>query len=207
MKSCNSIHALFLLLGCLLLAACGGVPSRQATGPAPTAAAAPREAHAEFERALDLMREKRYAEAAPALEAMTRRYPDLAGPYLNLGIAYSRLDRFDEAESALRRALEIDPGNAEAYNLLGLAHRGAGRFQEARADYEQALKLDPLFADVHLNLAILFDLYLGQPRTALQYYERYQELSGGEDKQVKLWIADLKQRLPAAAPGAEGDGP
>ena len=85
-------------------------------------------------------------------------------------------------------------------------HRAGGRFAEARADYEQALKLDPLFADVHLNLAILLDLYLGLPQAALQHYERYQEIVGGEDKQVKLWITDLKQRLPAAAPADEGGG-
>ncbi len=206
MKSCNSIRALFLTLGCLLLAACGGVPSRQGGEPAPGAAAPPREVRAEFERALDMMREKQYAEAAPALEAMSRRYPGFTGPYLNLGIAWLRLGRFDEAEGAVRQALEINPENAEAYNLLGLVHREAGRFPEAREDYERALKLAPLFADVHLNLAVLLDLYLGQPQTALQHYERYQEMSGGEDKQVKLWIADLKQRLPAAAPASEGGG-
>lgn len=204
--SCNSIRALLLMLACLLLAACGGVPSRQGAEPAPGVAAPPREARAEFERALDMMQEKQYAEAVPTLEAMTQRYPGLAGPYLNLGIARMRLGQFDEAEAAVRRALEINPENAMAYNLLGLIHREVGRFQEAREDYERALKSDPLFADVHLNIAVLLDLYLGQPRIALQHYERYQEISGGEDKQVKLWIADLKQRLPAAAPAGEGGG-
>lgn len=204
--SCNSIRALFLMLACLLLAACGGVPSRQSAEPAPGVAAPPREARAEFERALDMMQEKQYAEAVPALEAMTQRYPGLTGPYLNLGIARMHLGQFDQAETSVRRALEINPENAMAYNILGLIHREAGRFQEAREDYERALKTDPLFADVHLNIAILLDLYLGQPQIALQHYERYQEISGGEDKQVKLWIADLKQRLPATTPAGEGGG-
>lgn len=206
MKHSNSLRAPYIALACLLLAACGGMPSKEPTAPPPGVAVVPREAHVQFEQALELMREKHYAEAEPVLQAMTQTYPDLAGPNLNLGIVYLRLDRTAEAEPPVRRALEINPENAEGYNILGLIHRAGGRFAEARADYEQALKLDPLFADVHLNLAILLDLYLGLPQAALQHYERYQEIVGGEDKQVKLWITDLKQRLPAAAPADEGGG-
>jgi Flp pilus assembly protein TadD len=136
---------------------------------------------------------------------MTQTYPELSGPYLNLGIAYLRTDRTTEAEQAVRKALDLNPSNAQAYDLLGLIHREAGSFTAARQDYEQALKLDPLFADVHLNLAILLDLYLGQPQPALEHYERYQQLAGADDKQVALWIADLKKRLPASTP-AEGSG-
>lgn len=202
MKSCNSIRILPFGLACVLLVACGGMPAQQA--PAPAAAPVPREARAQFDDALDLMREKRHDEAATALEALTQAYPDLTGPYLNLGIAYLRLQRAAEAEASIRKALEINPENAEAYNLLGLVQREAGEFDEARAAYEQALKLAPLFADVHLNLAILLDLYLGQAQAALEHYERYQEIAGTEDKQVKLWITDLKRRLPAAAPVVDG---
>jgi Flp pilus assembly protein TadD len=191
-------------LAWLLLAACGGMPAQQA--PTHAVAAVPREARAQFEYGLDLLRDKHYAEAATALQAMTQTYPDLSGPHLNLGIAYLRMERYAEAEQAIRKALEIIPENAEGYNLLGLAQREAGRFVEAREAYEQALKLDPLFADVHLNLAILLDLYLGQSQAALEHYERYQEIAAPEDKQVKLWITDLKQRLPLAAPAGEEGG-
>lgn len=207
MTSCNSKRILPLGLACLLLVACGGMPAKQTSAPAPAVAAAPREARSQFEDALDLLRDNHYAEAATALQAMTQSYPDLPGPYLNLAIAYLRLDRAAEAEQPVRRALEINPGNPEAYNLLGLVLRESGRFVEARDAYEQALKLDPLFADVHLNLAILFDLYLGQAQSALEHYERYQTSAETEDKQVKLWITDLRQRLPAGAPAAgEGGG-
>lgn len=203
MTSCNNPRLASIgLAAYLLLAACGGVPSKQAAAPAvPAGPPASREARAQFDDALDLLREKRYAEAAAALQGMTQAYPDLPGPYLNLAIAYLRLDRAGEAEQPVRRALELKPNDAEAYNLLGLLHRETGNFVEARADYEQALKLDPQFADVHLNLAILLDLYLEQPQSALEHYERYQEMAGAEDKQVKLWITDLKQRIPAAAAG------
>lgn len=204
MTGCNSIRVLPLALACLLLAACGGMPAQQAPAPAPAVAPAPREARAQFEDALDLLRDRRYAEAAAALQVMTQAYPDLPGPHLNLGLAFLRLERAAEAAQSIRRALEIKPGDAEAYNLLGLALREAGDFDGAREAYEQALKLDPRFADVHLNLAILLDLYLGQALLALEHYERYQEIAGAEDRQVKLWITDLKQRLPAPLPAEEG---
>lgn len=218
----NCISKRLLPLGlALLLGACGGMPARQTAAPvaAPVAAPAtapatapavaeaveiPREASARYGQALVMMKAKRYAEAMTVLQEMTRDYPDLAGPYLNLGIVYLRMDRATEAEQSLRAALELQPENAQGYTLLGLAHRESGRFAEARQDYERALELDPLYPDAHLNLAILFDLYLGQPRLALDHYERYQRLAGAEDKQVALWITDLKQRLPAGAPAGGG---
>ena len=204
MRSCDNIRNLPLVLACLLLIGCGGMPTQQV--PAPAAPAAPREARSQYEHALDLMRQKRYDEAASILQTMTQTYPDLSGPYLNLGIAYLRMDRPTDAEEAVRQALVVNPDNAEGYNLLGLVQRESGHFTEARESYEQALKLDPQFADVHLNLAILLDLYLGQAQAALEHYERYQETAGMEDKQVKLWITDLRQRLPAAAPADEEGG-
>lgn len=206
MKNCNNTRLLPLSLAFLLLAACSGMPAKQASAPsAAVPATVPSGAQAQFENALELMRQKHYAEAATMLQTMTQTYPELSGPYLNLGIAYLRTDRTTEAEQAVRKALDLNPSNAQAYDLLGLIHREAGSFTAARQDYEQALKLDPLFADVHLNLAILLDLYLGQPQSALEHYERYQQLAGADDKQVALWIADLKKRLPASTP-AEGSG-
>jgi Tfp pilus assembly protein PilF len=206
LRSCNNIRHLTFALACLLLVACGGMPAQQAPAPAAATAAAPREAYSQYEYALELMREKRYDEAATALQAMTRTYPDLSGPYLNLGIAYLRMERPAEAEETVRQGLAVNPDDAEGYNLLGLVQREVGHFAEARESYEQALKLDPQFADVHLNLAILLDLYLGLSQAALEHYERYQDIAGTEDKQVKLWITDLKQRLPAADPAADKGG-
>lgn len=206
MRSCNSKRALPFYLVLLLLGACTGMPAKQASAPAPGVVPAPREARSQYEQALELMQAKHYAEAATVLQEMTQNFPNLTGPYLNLGIVYLYTDRAGEAEQPVRKALEINPNNAEAYNLLGLVHRETGQFAEARQDYEQALKLDPLYADVHLNLAILFDLYLGQLQPALEHYQRYQEIAGGEDKQVKLWITDLKQRLPASAAPAGTEG-
>jgi tetratricopeptide (TPR) repeat protein len=206
LKNFNSARLLPFSLMLLLLGACSGMPGKPVSAPTAAVPAPPSGAQAQFDNALELMQQKHYPEAETVLQAMTQAYPGLSGPYLNLGIVYLRTERTDEAAQAVRKALDINPSNAQAYNLLGLIHREAGSFAEARQDYEQALKLAPLFADVHLNFAILLDLYLGQPQPALEHYERYQQLAGTEDKEVARWIADLKQRLPASAPAAAGGG-
>jgi hypothetical protein len=48
----------------------------------------------------------------------------------------------------------------------------------------------------HYNLGVLNELYLQRLDAALQHFERYQALAGG-DRQVEKWIADLKRRVAA----------
>lgn len=208
-----------ILLGCLvpaLLAACAGTPSvppvrAPDAAPAPVVAPAvaadadvPRAAQVHYSAALDLMRRERFDEAVQSFGAMTRAYPDLTGPYLNLGIIHTRMGRTAEAEQALRAALEQDPRKAQAWNLLGLAYREAGRFTEARQAYEQALAVDAGYADARFNLAVLYDLYLQQPEQALINYELYRRAGGEEDAMLERWIADLRQQVAAGRGTAGG---
>ncbi|NIM22346.1 MAG: tetratricopeptide repeat protein [Candidatus Latescibacteria bacterium] len=149
----------------------------------------------QYERALAAMRSKREKQAERMLLAMTRSYPELAGPYVNLGIIYYRTGRLREAELAFKEAIEISPNRADVYNHLGIVLRENGRFSEAREVYEHALQLDPLYAYARLNLGILFDLYLLDADSALHHYELYQSLASSPDEDVAKWIVDLKRRM------------
>jgi tetratricopeptide (TPR) repeat protein len=94
------------------------------------------------------------------------------------------------------RAERSDP--ASPLNEQGIALRGQGKFAEARQSYEQAIAADPRAAAPVLNLAILYDLYLGDPAPALALYERVLTLTTPADAAATKWAAELRTRRPAA---------
>ena len=164
------------------------------------------DARGRFSAALEAIRGERYQEAQKILEPLTRDYPDLAGPYLNLGIVFARLGHTREAEQAFRAAIERRPDSAPAYSQLGVLYREEGRFADARRAYERALEIDSTYAEAHLNLGILFDLYLQQPEAALEHYQRFRDLAGDSQGVVEKWITDLKHRVAGqgSSPGGTG---
>ena len=132
---------------------------------------------------------------------MTQSYPDLPGPYANLGILYRNANQLAEAEAALAKATERAGWDAATWNEYGLTLRQAGKFAEARAAYEKALAANPSYAPAHRNLGVLLDLYLEDPLSAQTELETYKTLTG-EDKPVSGWIAELKGRNRASQPKA-----
>lgn len=194
------------LLSCLLalaLAGCAVQRTAQAPGPAAAPAAAPSQAFlGEYEEALVLMRTGRYEQAGTKLAALTRRYPDLAGPYVNLGLTYLHLERGEDAETALVAAADRNPHSVVAQTLLGVVYREEGRFEDARRAYQRALALDADYAEAHLNLGILLDLYLRQPEEALKHYERYREIRPSDAARVEPWITDLRRNGAYRAGGS-----
>ncbi len=90
---------------------------------------------------------------------------------------------------------------------LGLVYRRTGRFPDAEKSYQAAIAADPTYAGAYRNLGVLYDLYLQSPERALPVYQKYQELSGGADKQVAEWIKDVTRRAGAAQKPAEATTP
>jgi tetratricopeptide (TPR) repeat protein len=128
---------------------------------------------------------------------MTQDNPDVAIAYTNLGLLYLKKGDMEAAQKALEQSIALNPVDALAYNHLGVTLREQGKFQESQTAYLQAIKLDESYADAHLNLGILYDLYLQQLPNALQQYQRYQELTGGNDQTIAKWIVDLQRRAGA----------
>lgn len=83
------------------------------------------------------------AQAAPAYEAASERFPDSAPVWLALGNARYRARDLDGAASSFERASEL-PGTRRGPALNNLAHVLAelGRRDDARAAIERALALD-----------------------------------------------------------------
>jgi tetratricopeptide (TPR) repeat protein len=148
---------------------------------------------ADYESAVRMLQQERYQEGIALLTKVTEAVPSAIAPYIDLGIAYGRLDDLEHAELSLKHALELEPGHPIANNELGMVYRRQGRFAEARASYEKALALYPSFHYAHRNLAILCDLYLQDFACALQHYEAYRQAVPGDQEAVK-WIADVRSR-------------
>jgi tetratricopeptide (TPR) repeat protein len=182
--------------------------------PSYTIPKAPARANGEFTRALGLMRSDP-TQASLEFQLMTQSYPDLSGPFANLGILYRNANQLAESEASLQKATEKAPWDAATWTEYGVTLRQAGKFAEARAAYEKAIAANPAYAPAHRNLGVLLDLYLEDSMTAQTELETYKTLSG-EDKPVSGWLAELRSRnrtsapksdAPAAEPASEAPAP
>jgi tetratricopeptide (TPR) repeat protein len=147
-----------------------------------------------YEQALTALESGRYPDAEKLLLTVISRDPQVAGPHANLGIVFARTNRAKQALDALQEAIRLNPDRAAYYNEIGMVLRREGKFSDARRYYEKALDADANYAYAHLNIAILYDLYMQEPEHALAHYQRYRELEPKEAATVTKWIADLQQR-------------
>jgi len=141
-----------------------------------------------------MMKDRDYDQAIDIFEKIIEKSPGVTAPYIDVAIAYRLIGKPEKAEEPLKAALQLVPDHPVASNEYGLLCRKTGRFDEARAIYENAIARFPNYYPLHRNLGILCDLYLNVPEGALEHYEIYSEAKP-EDKQVKVWIADLRARL------------
>jgi Tfp pilus assembly protein PilF len=152
------------------------------------------ESRKDFERAVAMLNNQDYGQAIDLLEKVIKLSPGVTAPYINIAIAYTHIGKPEKAEAHLKTALSLVPEHPVACNEYGLLCRKTGRFAEARAVYEKSITTFPDYYPLHRNLGILCDLYLNDLACALEHYEIY-SVARPEDKQVKLWIADLRARL------------
>lgn len=223
MRSAEAAARLVCLGIAAAIAGCASVPDvikkpveavQQAVSAAPaalasatTAAAAPApapvstDAQRAFDAARAALRAGRTADAERGFRDLAAKFPELGGAHANLGLILRNAGKHEESVAALERATKASPNQPVFFNQLGVSYRHAGKFTKAREAYETALALEPNYADAHLNLGVLLDLYLGDNTLALVHYERYLALGG--DAAVGKWVADLKNRKPASVAQAD----
>jgi Flp pilus assembly protein TadD len=214
MKSAEHLLTLALLM---TLGACASAPeiakkpveAVQQVVTTVVAAVAPAEApvnpqsQAAFDAARAHLRAGRTAEGERGFRDVIAKHPELGGAHANLGLILRNAGKHDESVAALEQAVKVSPKQPVFFNQLGVSYRHKGQFGKAREAYEQALSLDANYADAHLNLGVLLDLYLGDAPLALVHYERYLALSPAGDAAVGKWVADLKNRKPASVAQAD----
>jgi Flp pilus assembly protein TadD len=152
------------------------------------------EVRADFDRAMELLEQERYAPGIALLVKVTERAPEVTAAHIDLGIAYRESGDLEKAEASIRRALELNPRHPVAHNEMGMLCRRTGRFKAARMHYEQALAVHPGFHYARRNLAVLCDVYLADLQCALENYELYAK-AVPDDEEATMWIADLRNRV------------
>lgn len=158
------------------------------------AAAVPTEAKALFIAADQRLQRGDVKGARAAFKQLTARFPQLSGPWLKLGDIEQARDNADKAMAHYRKAIEINADNVNAYIALGLLQRKQGQFAAAQNTYLDALRVWKDFPEAHLNLAVLYDLYVNQPEAAQQHFEAYHFLTGAKDARVHKWLVEVKRR-------------
>jgi tetratricopeptide (TPR) repeat protein len=152
-----------------------------------------------FDDASRTMKAGRTDDAERGFKALVQSSPALGGPHANLGVIYRNAGKLNESAAELEQAVRLSPRQPLYLNQLGVTYRQQGQFEKARDAYDKAIALDANYAAAILNLGILYDLYLGDAKRALELYDRYLALSPGGDAAVTKWVAELKNRKPAAA--------
>ena len=198
----KSFIKLAMVAAVFILAGCETLPEKLTTAEP----VVPAGAKATYAQAISAVKAGHDKKAIQLFSGLTREYPDFAASFTNLGLLYLKQEKLTEAEHAFMQAITIHPADAIAYNHLGVVLRQRGQFDQARQAYENALRINASYASAHLNLGILNDIYLQNLETALQHYQRYQNLTGDADQQVAKWIVDLERRVNSSdsAGGKQG---
>ena len=195
------LTAILALAGC---ASSGSKPSdstktrveADATGGGQLLQEIPAQAQTMFEQAVAVMAAGDFVDAELRFKEFLLQFPAYPGAHVNLAIIHAQNGNDAATQAAIDAALALDPDNAPALNQQGMLLRKNGKFIEAEAAYLKAVTASPDYALAHYNLGVLNELYLQRLDVALQHFELYQELAGG-DKQVEKWIADLRRRVAA----------
>ena len=205
----NSANNSLVIVLALLLTGCAGQGVKQGSRQERLLPAelvdAPVAVQRDYRAALEQMETENDTAAASRFETFVTQYPGYPGAYINLAIIYDRQNRTEEALWLLDQALAADPDAVYALNRLGLIKRRQGQFSEAEAAWIKATQAEPQYAYAWYNLGVLYDLYLQDLPTALDHYQRFQQLSDAADQDlmVNRWIEDLERRIGTPAQAAQ----
>ncbi len=211
MSARRFIEAVLFTLLLAQLAACGG-NARKAEAAASAASGdpylrtqpeVPASAQRNFDAAVAAMRAQQWSSAEQQFKTLAAEHPTFSGPALNLALLAARAGNDADAERYFQQAIAANGNNLMALNQYAIWLREHGRFTDAEARYQQALALWPDHADSHLNLGILYDLYLGNSAEALTHYQRYLALIGDAQTPVRGWVVELQRRHRGAGQGGE----
>ncbi|MCO7223235.1 M48 family metallopeptidase [Pleionea sp. CnH1-48] len=147
-----------------------------------------------FVNARKAYRNGHFIKAKTLLKPLVDNNQELSGPHVLMGDVAQAQKQYDLAIEAYEKAISINRNNINAYIRLAKVQRIKGQFLPAQNTYAKALSVWKDFPEAHLNLAVLYDLYLNKPLKAQRHLEAYHFLTQGRDKKRNAWLTELMQR-------------
>jgi tetratricopeptide (TPR) repeat protein len=102
-----------------------------------------------------LVAQRRFDEAAGALEQLLAQHPRTAMAQYEIGMVHLRAERLDEAERWIRAALDTAPRLRNAHYNLALIAEQRGQLGVAREQYEREVEQFPDNGEAGVNLGLL----------------------------------------------------
>tara|TARA_R110002110_G_scaffold415561_2_gene650909 strand:- start:119897 stop:123067 length:3171 start_codon:yes stop_codon:yes gene_type:complete len=140
------------------------------------------------------------ADLMPSRYAKSEVLPEVTPAELKDALRHDQSGDSEKAAEAFSRYVEDNPEDTSGLLHYAVFLRQQGQFEAAESVYLEALQISQL-PDVHRNVGILYDLYLGNAEAALFHYQYCQQLGAEQDRQLAGWIVDLERRQPAVARG------
>lgn len=123
------------------------------------------------DRAWNLYREGKLAEAERAYRDLTQRHPASVAVHYEFGLVLRDLNKLDEAEKMLSRATTLDPAFAAAHSALGSVYIERKWFDKAADALQVAVRLDEKDAVARFRLGYVH-LQRKEPKKARNELER-----------------------------------
>lgn len=140
------------------------------------------------------LKSKKYDSVISLLDKIIAQDDSLSGPWEMKGdIALIKTNR-EQALEFYNKAKEVNAKNVNVYIKIAKLLREDGKFILAQNVYADALSIWPDFPEAHLNIGILYDVYLNHPLRAQKHMEAYMFLVEEPEPQAVTWLNEVKSR-------------
>lgn len=133
------------------------------------------------ERAIQLLKETKYEEAAKLFIELIEENPKQPVYYINFGNLLFQMRQFEEAERFFLKAIHLDERAATAYYGLGNVYYETELYEEAEKMFQQSIRLGLQDSDVYYMLGMTY-VKRNNLTLSLPFLQRGAELSDDIEK-------------------------
>jgi len=148
--------------------------------------------------AKDLLKERKFEEAATAFRTIVANTPDMAEAHAGLLKSLVRAGKLEEAQDAAKQATAALPQSALIQAAAGDVAFRAAHFSDAEKNYRTAVKLDPGSARGWFGIARISKM-VSMRRQAQSIFAKAHELDPRDEQIYDAWVNSLprSQKLDA----------